>query len=44
MLMTDEEIKALPQELQREAKALKKKLLGAYTRKTQDLAEIRRRA
>jgi len=44
VLMTDEEIKALPQELQREAKALKKKLLGAYTRKTQDLAEIRRRA
>lgn len=43
-LMTDEEIKALPQELQREAKALKKRLLGAYTRKTQDLADIRRRA
>lgn len=43
-LMTDEEIAQLPQELQRHAKALKKRLVGAYTRKTQDLAEIRRRA
>ena len=43
-LMTDEEIAALPQELQREVKSLKKRLLGAYTQKTQQLAELRRKA
>lgn len=42
--MTDEEISALPQELQREAKALRKRFQSAYTKKTMDLAEIRRKA
>jgi ribosomal protein L29 len=42
--MTDEEIKALPPELQTEAKALRKRFQSAYTKKTMDLAEIRRKA
>jgi ribosomal protein L29 len=42
--MTDEEIKALPPELQNEAKALRKRFQSAYTKKTMDLAEIRRKA
>jgi hypothetical protein len=43
-LMTDEEIGQLPADLQKEAKALRKRFQAAYTKKTQDLAEIRRKA
>lgn len=42
--MTDQEIAALPPELQQEAKALRKRFQAAYTKKTMDLAEIRRKA
>lgn len=42
--MTDEEIAALPAELQTEAKALRKRFQAAYTKKTMGLAEIRRKA
>ena len=42
--MTDEEIAALPSDLQREAKALRKRFQAAYTKKTQDLADLRRKA
>jgi ribosomal protein L29 len=42
--MTDAEIAALSPELQKEAKALRKRFQAAYTKKTMDLAEIRRKA
>ena len=43
-LMTDAEIAALPAELQKEAKALRKTFQAAYTKKTQNLADLRRQA
>lgn len=43
-LMTDVEIAALPADLQKEAKALRKTFQAAYTKKTQNLAEIRKQA
>ena len=42
--MTDEEIAQLAPELQQEAKALRKRFQAAYTKKTMNLAEIRRKA
>lgn len=42
--MTDEEIAALPPELQQEARALRKRYQAAYTKKTQNLADLRRKA